>query len=154
MAKDETLDEISNISIDRWTQSTPFMDAFNSHEIASSRFTRLFPLFLITYLDETANGWHLTTKTKRLPSAVCSNSCPYSPASLSSIDKSSHRKIARETMMRARKQRRIVKSKIWKIGTILQVQFMTLAQHLPPMALPSRTFSVVTVSKLSKICLW
>lgn len=74
MDKKGAQEEVVDLSIDRCTQSTSFVDAFTSRAPVSSRFTRSVAQFTKTRMDETADEWRLTAKAEGCSSAQVGNS--------------------------------------------------------------------------------
>lgn len=61
-----TLHEIFDCSIERWTQTTVFMDAFAALALSSCCITRPEASFVCIHASETADQWSLNPKAKGL----------------------------------------------------------------------------------------
>lgn len=67
IAEKRALDEIFDHSIERWTQSTLFMDALISHSLSSLRFLPQVAQFIKNCMIVTTGEWHSRRKDGSMP---------------------------------------------------------------------------------------
>lgn len=79
MAGKDGLDEVSARSIDWWTRSTSFMDAFTSRALASSQFMRPVAQLIKKRMDDTADDWCWATTAEGTPAAEIKKPWPRPP---------------------------------------------------------------------------
>lgn len=73
MAGKGMLDEVFELSVERQTHSTLFMNAFVSRTLSYSRFTSQIVVFMRADVDQICNEWYSTAKSEKLPQSY--NTC-------------------------------------------------------------------------------